>query len=212
MLFIILTFLLVSCGGHSEQIDFISELSVFEPDIDPVNRVNNIALRTMVAGVSSGIFNSDKRDFGYFEISTSSSRDKPRLDFFGGEDLTKKCFTKTVQSYLSFKILEFTYCVEAKVRMHHNDGGLFISNARVEILDQTAHANFFIDPLYSLDVKFSAFSANEGKSSEEVLEVLEFSVELFLDGPYGFDARSTDKFKIRADNTELGIIQIHSLK
>ena len=60
MLFIILTFLLVSCGGHSEQIDFISELSVFEPDIDPVNRVNNIALRTMVAGVSSGIFNSDK--------------------------------------------------------------------------------------------------------------------------------------------------------
>ena len=181
----------------------ISEAYSYEADVDMTNKTNNLAVRSMVGGISSGLFQRDNLDFGYYEISNAASTKFSKLDFFGGEPLVRKCFNKNLKSYLSFDILDFTYCIEAKVKLNHERGGLYITNARLEVLDRFEGRSFYIDPVYNLELKVSAFHSNESDIAKNPIESINFSVELFLDGPAGYDARSTDKFKIRADSEEL---------
>ncbi len=212
MVYIIISILLVSCGRTELKESIISRSYAYEADVETRSKTKNTAVRTMVGGVSSGLFKSDHHDFGYYEISKSAPTKYSKLEFFGGVPLVKKCFNKNIKSYLSFNILDFTYCIEAKVKLNHDNGGLYISNARLEVLDLFEDRIFYIDPVYNLKLKISSFHSNESNIAKNPIESINFSVELFLDGPVGFDARSTDKFQIRADSEELFILQLHELK
>lgn len=212
MFFIFILFFLISCGEDKQESEVISESYIFESQLQTATKVNNVAVRSMVGGISSGLFKSDVRDFGYYELSSLDYTNYPKVEFFAGEPLLKKCFNKNLKSYLSFDILDFSYCIEANVKLKHTKGGLFISNARLEVLDQFEGRSFYIDSLYSLNLKIVAFHDNESKLAGNPIESIKFSVELFLDGPAGFDARSTDKFQIRADSEELNVLQFHSLE
>ena len=108
--------------------------------------------------------------------------------------------------------MQYAYCIEAKVKKKFQNNGNYIVNARVEILERWSGVKYKLDPLYNLKINIkNSDPENISNDVSNVIASIDFSVESFLDGPIGFDARATDKFRIHGDSNELDIIQVHQL-
>jgi len=161
------------------------------------------------------VFKSDDNDFGYLEVgSVVPFFRETTISFTGGEELTRPCFEKKVESsIIGATIVHFAYCIEATVEKRFKGRGHYILNTYVEVLEQWADNVFTIDPLYDLKVRVEGFEPeNIAEEGEEPIAKIKFAVHSFLDGPAAFDARATDKFIIRGDKTLAEIVQVHDLR